>query len=90
MAKTADMPAHTVCESCGWREPVMAVVPRGTRTWDSTRDEARYLREKERRIAAEAQRQFATVLRAAPAPRALRLGRERDLNLVGVKRPLAG
>ena len=47
--KTPTMPAHIVCQSCGWREPVLASVPQGTRTWDSSRDEERYQREKKRR-----------------------------------------
>ncbi|HWB30436.1 MAG TPA: hypothetical protein VG736_08045 [Vicinamibacterales bacterium] len=88
--KTGGMPAHVVCASCGWREPVMASAPQATRTWDSTRDEARYEREKQRRIAAEAQRQIAVALRATPNPRVARPRREREINLVDLKRPLAG
>lgn len=60
------MPAHVVCDVCGWREPVMAATPKGTRTWDSSRDEARYQREKMRRDAVEAQRHQVTARRAAP------------------------
>src|SRR5262245_48527742 len=66
--KTADMPAHVVCESCGWREPVIASTPRGTRTWDSSRDERRYEREKERRSVAEEQRRIAIARLSPEAP----------------------
>jgi hypothetical protein len=40
--KSEAMPAHRVCNDCGWREPATTVLPRGTSTWDSTRDEDRY------------------------------------------------
>ncbi len=66
-AKTDDMPAHVVCQSCGWREPVMAGTPQGTRTWDSTRDEARYQLEKRRRAAAERRRTKLIAQGAVPA-----------------------
>src|SRR5262245_19609837 len=54
--RTAIMPAHTICLTCGWREPVDAISPMATRTWDSTRDEARYEREKKRRAQVELER----------------------------------
>lgn len=65
-AKTDHMPAHVVCQSCGWREPLMASVPQGTRTWDSSRDEARYQMEKRRRTTLEEQRQLAVARFASP------------------------
>jgi hypothetical protein len=74
-AKTDDMPAHVVCQSCGWREPVMADTPQGTRTWDSSRDEARYQLEKKRRAAAERRR--AKVIAQGAVPAATRTSRTR-------------
>lgn len=62
------MPAHVLCLSCGWREPVPASAPQGTRTWDSSRDEERYLREKKRREAIEARRQQVIARLASPQP----------------------
>jgi hypothetical protein len=76
--KTQTMPAHVVCRACGWREPVMASTPKGTRTWDSTRDEDRYEREKQRRVAAEQQRQMAVSQLAVPVAKAARPRRSRQ------------
>jgi hypothetical protein len=84
--KTTLMPAHTVCQSCGWREPVEAHLPKATSTWDSTRDEARYEREKRRRLAIEQQKQSA--LASWPAKPALPRRRRRS-NVVEMKRTLA-
>jgi hypothetical protein len=67
--KSPGMPAHTVCVSCGWREPVLPATPRGTRTWDSSRDEARYLEQKRQREAIEARQQLVTAARAVPLAR---------------------
>jgi hypothetical protein len=65
--KVNGMPAHVVCQKCGWREPLMASAPpRATRTWDSSRDEERYQREKKRREAVEAQRQQVIARLATP------------------------
>jgi hypothetical protein len=47
--------------------PVSA--PLATRTWDSSRDEARYQLEKRRRIAVEEQRQQVMARLAGPTPR---------------------
>jgi hypothetical protein len=82
----SSMPAHLVCQSCGWREPVVASVPRGTRTWDSSRDEARYEREKRRRAQMEVQKQEAIAQWAAPAERTPKPRRLRRSNLVEMKR----
>jgi len=80
------MPAHIVCESCGWREPILAEAPQGTRTWDSSRDEARYQLEKKRRAAVEEQRQMVMARLATPAPRRPRRGRSHDRgNLLHMK-----
>jgi len=87
--KTNSMPAHHVCEACGWREPVQAHMPHATRTWDSSRDDARFTQEKQRRLAYEEQRLRAVALRATPTPRPVRSGRGRDLSVV-MKQPLAG
>lgn len=86
-AKTSAMPAHAVCASCGWREPVAATMPQGTRTWDSSRDEERYQREKKRRTVVEEQLQSAVARRATPgtSPRASR-GRARRSNVLELKR----
>ncbi len=67
--KSAGMPAHTVCVACGWREPVQPATPQGTRTWDSTRDETRYLEQKRRREAIEARQQVVTAARTVPLAR---------------------
>ena len=67
--RTEAMPAHTVCRGCGWREPVEAAPPKAYRTWDSTRDEARYQREKRRRDALALQRQAVEAERAGLAAR---------------------
>jgi anaerobic selenocysteine-containing dehydrogenase len=80
--KAPGMPAHIVCRSCGWREPLLASVPQGTRTWDSTRDEARYQLEKRRREAVEAQRQMVVARLATPAPRRFRRPRAESGNLL--------
>jgi hypothetical protein len=64
------MPPHMVCENCGYRTPVEATPPQGIRTWDSTRDEERYEREKKRRQAAEQKRQVAIAQLSVPTPRA--------------------
>lgn len=56
--RVPDMPAHVVCVACGWREPLVASAPRATRTWDSSRDEARYEQEKKRRTELEGRRQM--------------------------------
>lgn len=88
-AKTDTMPAHVVCASCGWREPVLAAAPRGTRTWDSSRDEARYQREKKRRASVEEQLQNVVARRAAPGV-ADRRGRTRRTNVLEMKRVVGG
>jgi hypothetical protein len=69
------MPPHIVCQACGYRTPVEATPPQGIRTWDSTRDEERYEREKKRRQVAEQKRQTAVAQLAVPAsrPRASRV-----------------
>ena len=79
------MPAHTVCLACGWREALIAAAPKATRTWDSTRDEARYEREKKRRTVSEQQRQLALAQLTSPAPKLSRLRRRRN-NVVEMKR----
>lgn len=86
--KTAGMPAHVVCQSCGWREPVLAAAPQATRTWDSSRDEERYEREKKRRAAVEEQMQSVIAQRATPEParRTVRRPRTRRGNVVEMKR----
>jgi hypothetical protein len=89
-SKTESMPAHRVCEACGWREPVQASMPHGTRTWDSSRDEARYTQEKLRREAFEEQRQRIVALRTTPTPRPSRAGRARELTVVANLKQLAG
>jgi hypothetical protein len=76
--KTETMPAHIVCQSCGWREPVLASMPQGTRTWDSSRDETRYQLEKKRRAAVEEQRQLVMAKLATPNPRRTRRVRATD------------
>ena len=58
--RTATMPPHVVCLSCGWREPVEVARPTATRTWDSSRDAARYERQKRRREALERRMQHAS------------------------------
>jgi hypothetical protein len=87
--KTDTMPAHVVCQSCGWREPVLASAPpQGTRTWDSSRDEARYQIEKKRREAVEEQRQMVMARLATPTPRRARRSRTSDNNLLHMKRAI--
>lgn len=66
------MPAHEVCLACGFRTPVAATRPQGTRTWDSSRDEERYEREKRRRQAVEAKKQTVASQLSAPAARVIR------------------
>jgi len=83
--KVDGMPAHVVCTSCGWREPVLATMPQGTRTWDSSRDEARYQLEKKRRTAFEEQRQLVMAKLATPAPRRPRRGRTNGGTLLHMK-----
>jgi hypothetical protein len=81
------MPAHVVCASCGWREPVSAPVPQGTRTWDSSRDEERYQREKKRRAMVEEQLQVAVARRATPGtPQRASRTRQRRSNVLELKR----
>jgi hypothetical protein len=84
--KTAAMPAHVVCQSCGWREPVIGARPTATRTWDSTRDEVRYEREKKRREAVEQQRLLAMAQLAAPVQKPARPRRSRRGNVVDIHR----
>ncbi|MCC7010041.1 MAG: hypothetical protein IT184_14635 [Acidobacteria bacterium] len=84
--KTADMPAHIVCRSCGWREPVIPGAPIGTRTWDSSRDEYRYLREKKRRAALDEQKQDVLARSTSPAPVAVTPRRRRRSNVIRLKR----
>ena len=79
------MPPHVVCRSCGWREPVMASAPLGTRTWDSSRDEARYQLQKKRRAAVEEQRQVVVAKRAAPTARRSRRVRVQGGNVLRMK-----
>ena len=88
-AKTLAMPAHVVCEDCGWREPVRAALPQGTRTWDSSRDDARYEREKRRRLALEQQRQVVHAQSALPSAREPRGRRTSDGNIFEMKRTAA-
>jgi hypothetical protein len=84
--KTDTMPAHLVCRACGWREPVIASMPQGTRTWDSSRDEARYQLEKKRREAFEEQRQMVMAKLAMPAQRrGRRTTRQDQGNLLHMK-----
>jgi hypothetical protein len=83
--KTESMPSHVVCQSCGWREPVLASAPQGTRTWDSSRDEARYQLEKKRRAAVEEQRQLIVARLATPNPRRTRRSRTSNGNLLHMK-----
>ena len=84
--RTATMPAHVVCRSCGWREPVLAPAPQGTRTWDSSRDEARYQLEKKRREAVEEQRQQVMARLAAPTTRRPRRARTQGATLLHMTR----
>jgi len=83
--RTLDMPPHVVCQSCGWREPVMPSAPIGTRTWDSTRDEYRYAREKKRRRVIEEQKQDASAQLAGPMPSPI-APRRRRANILRMKR----
>ena len=82
--RTQEMPSHTVCQACGWRMPVPATRPVGTRTWDSSRDEQRFEREKRRRLVAEQRKQVAASQLAAPAPKLSRARREDDDNVVQI------
>jgi hypothetical protein len=84
------MPAHRVCDACGWREPVQPTLPHGTRTWDVSRDDARYAREKRRRDVYEEQRLRAVAMRATPAPAPMRQTRTHDLTVVAMKQSMAG
>lgn len=85
--KREGMPAHIECVSCGWREPVIAGRPQGVRTWDSTRDEARYEREKKRRAQADEQRRLLAVASlSALDARPARTRRGRRGNVVELKR----
>ena len=79
------MPAHTVCLACGYRAPVAATLPQGTRTWDSSRDEERYEREKRRRQAIEVKKQAAASQMAVPG-RAARAKREQHDNVIDISR----
>jgi hypothetical protein len=83
--RVGGMPPHVVCQSCGWREPVLAAAPQGTRTWDSSRDEARYRLEKKRREAVEDQRQLVVAKLATPAPRKTRRPHTPGGNLLHMK-----
>ncbi len=87
--KRDGMPAHVVCQSCGWREPIMAAMPLATRTWDSSRDEERYQFEKRRRVALEQQRQIVMAKHAAPTARRPRRPRAPVSNIFPMK-PAAG
>jgi hypothetical protein len=87
-ARAAGMPAHLECRTCAWREPVPPALPQGTRTWDSSRDEARYQAEKRRRAAAEQQRLLAQVRLAGPLEGKTRT-RARRANVVAL-RPAVG
>lgn len=89
-AKTDLMPAHVVCEACGWREPLIAATPKATRTWDSTRDEARYEREKKRRAVSEEQKLQAIAQLSSPAAKTGRPRRSRRGNIVELKRVVGG
>jgi hypothetical protein len=84
--KTDTMPAHVVCRSCGWREPVIANQPVGTRTWDSSRDEARYERDKKRREAIATQKQSVEAQLAAPSSRDTRPRPGRVTNVLELTR----
>jgi hypothetical protein len=83
--KADGMPAHVVCQTCGWREPVMAAAPQATRTWDSSRDEARYRLEKKRRAAVDEQRQLVMAKLATPGPRGRTRSRTSSSNLLHMK-----
>jgi hypothetical protein len=82
------MPAHTVCLTCGWREPVDATSPVATRTWDSTRDEARYEREKQRRARVELQRTQVIRELARPLPKMGKTRRQRS-NVIDINRAMS-
>jgi len=81
------MPAHIVCLTCGWREPVDAASPIATRTWDSTRDEVRYEREKERRAKAELEHHQLRREMAHPLSK-FRKGRRRRSNVIDITRAM--
>jgi hypothetical protein len=80
------MPAHTVCVACGFRTPVEAALPQGTRTWDSSRDEERYEREKRRRQAVDVKKQAAASQMAVPASRMVRAKRAPHDNVIDIGR----
>jgi len=80
--RTDLMPPHVVCQLCGWREPAPTTPPQGVRTWDSSRDEARYARDKRRRAALELQRQEAVARLAVPPPEVVKPRRGRKDNIV--------
>ena len=88
--KSDTMPAHRVCDDCGWREAATAVLPRATSTWDSTRDEDRYEREKKRRNTIESQRRAAHAQLATPGARPVRARRSRQDNVVEMNRTHVG
>ncbi|MEO7190025.1 MAG: hypothetical protein ABI051_03110 [Vicinamibacterales bacterium] len=88
--KTEAMPAHVVCQACGWREPLLATAPKATRTWDSTRDEARYVRDKKRRVAAEEQRQVAVAQLSTPTQKVVRRRRAGRANVLEMNRAVGG
>jgi hypothetical protein len=87
------MPAHVVCRSCGWREPVDVTMPKATSTWDSTRDHARYEREKRRRLAIEQQKQVALAqwpqVSPGSSPRPSTTRRRRRNNVLEMNRTMA-
>lgn len=80
------MPAHTVCLACGYRTPVSATLPQGTRTWDSSRDEERYEREKRRRQVVESKKQTAVSQLSVPAARVVRAKRASHDNVIEMGR----
>jgi hypothetical protein len=82
------MPAHQICRSCGWREPVVPSRPQATRTWDSSRDADRYEFVKKRRDTLLHQRQAAVAELSVPAPKVHRPRRRRG-NVVHIAQPIA-
>ncbi len=88
--KSATMPAHRLCTACGWREPVIAEMPKATSTWDSTRDEDRYEREKKRRNAIENQRRTAIAQMSIPGAKPARTRRAGQSNVVAMNRTHVG
>jgi hypothetical protein len=85
-ARAGIIPPHLVCEACGWREPMLAEAPKATRTWDSTRDETRYLSQKKRRVVLEQQKQSVISQRSAPTPAAVKARRARQDNVFDITR----